>query len=299
MTADRPGAARRVDMALALAADGEFAAAQDAAAQACALDPGWPDAWFVLAECAERNGDVAAANRAYRECLACDSTDRLGAGARLALLGAAPMPDRLPAAHVKTLFDETAARFEESLIDRLDYRAPQLLADAIRPHLDHLPSPRTVIDLGCGTGLAGAQVRAWATRLDGIDLSPAMIAEAARKQVYDSLRIADLLAADDIAHRYALAIAADVLCYLGDLAPAFAAIAARLVPGGYLAFTVEEGQGEPFRLGPAQRYRHDPAALRSWLAAAGFDVVSAQRATLRLERRAPVAGLVIVARKTA
>ena len=45
----------------------------------------------------------------------------------------------------------------------------------------HLPSDLSAgcCDLGCGTGLAGVAFKDMAKRLDGMDLSPAMIAKAA------------------------------------------------------------------------------------------------------------------------
>ena len=296
--ADRSAAARRIDMALALLEAGSAAAARDLAAEACTMDPDWTDAWFVLAETSERADDRARAVEAYRHCLALEPQDRLGAGARLTLLGAAGTPDRLPHAYVRTLFDQTARRFEESLVGRLEYRAPERLMQSLEPFRGDMPSSLTVLDIGCGTGLAGILLRPWAARLDGFDLSPLMVAEARRKSIYDAVSVADLLdVPPDDAPRYGLAIAADVLCYVGDLAPAFAAIGARLIGRGHVAFTVEAGSGAPYALGPAQRFRHDPHAIERWLAEAGFDRLACERAVLRRERREPVDGLVVVARR--
>ena len=49
-----------------------------------------------------------------------------------------------------------------------------------------------ILDLGCGTGLAGAAFKPLAARLDGVDLSPAMIEKARARQIYDHLQVADL-----------------------------------------------------------------------------------------------------------
>ena len=295
--ADRGAAARRIDMALALLEAGSAVEARDLASEACTLDPDWTDAWFVLAETSERTDDRARAIAAYRRCLALEPQDRLGAGARLALLGAVGTPDRLPNAYVRTLFDQTARRFEESLVGRLEYRAPERLMQALEPFRADMPSPLAVLDIGCGTGLAGVLLRPWAARLDGFDLSPLMVAEARRKNIYDAVAVADLL---DLPHgdapRYGLAVAADVLCYVGDLAPAFAAIRARLIGRGHLAFTVEAGSGHPYALGATQRFQHDPHAIERWLAGAGFERLACERTVLRRERREPVDGLVVVAR---
>src|SRR6185312_3401290 len=42
-----------------------------------------------------------------------------------------------------------------------------------------------MLDLGCGTGLAGTAFAPLADRLVGVDLSPAMVAQAENKQLYD------------------------------------------------------------------------------------------------------------------
>ena len=45
----------------------------------------------------------------------------------------------------------------------------------------------SVLDLGCGTGLAGAAFRPFCDWLVGVDLSPAMLAQARDKGLYDRL----------------------------------------------------------------------------------------------------------------
>jgi predicted TPR repeat methyltransferase len=285
-------------MALALLAADAPAEALASARQACELDPDWPDAWFVLADCASRADEPAVSVEAYRRCLDLDPTDRLGASLRLALLAAAPAPDRIPAAHVRQLFDEYAASFEQSLVDRLAYQGPGLLEQAIARHLADMPAPLTVIDIGCGTGLAGAAVRRFAGRLDGFDLAPRIVEAARRKGIYDAVWVADLFDGPVSGRdEYGLAVAADMLCYVGDLAPAFEAIARFLRPAGWLAFTVETGETASWSLGIAQRFRHRPDAVRQWLLDTGFQPEYLESATLRLERREPVAGLVVLARR--
>src|SRR5581483_7481973 len=97
----------------------------------------------------------------------------------------------------------------------------------------------SILDLGCGTGLAGQVFAPLASRLDGVDLSPAMIAKAEARGLYDHLAVADLetgLAqpqAFGLAPAYDLILAADTLVYLGDLRGVFRAAAARLAPDGF------------------------------------------------------------------
>jgi predicted TPR repeat methyltransferase len=49
-----------------------------------------------------------------------------------------------------------------------------------------------VLDLGCGTGLAGERFRRSCSWLEGVDLSGGMIALARRKALYDVLEVGGL-----------------------------------------------------------------------------------------------------------
>ncbi|WP_431268756.1 class I SAM-dependent DNA methyltransferase [Dankookia sp. P2] len=180
---------------------------------------------------------------------------------------------------------------------RLDYRTPALLAALLaRAGLAPRRALR-VLDLGCGTGLSGAALAGFARRLEGLDLSPRMLAEARKRGLYDALHEADLL--DWLPGRpggFELIAAADVLNYLGDLAPALTAIAGALAPGGVAAFSVEAGAGAPFALGEAMRYRHDPDHVAALAAAAGLVLLAREEAVLRMEKGAPVVGALFVLR---
>jgi predicted TPR repeat methyltransferase len=50
------------------------------------------------------------------------------------------------------------------------------------------------LDLGCGTGLAGAAVRPFCDWLIGVDASPGMIAQARHKQIYNDLEVGEVAA---------------------------------------------------------------------------------------------------------
>ena len=194
--------------------------------------------------------------------------------------------------YVRHLFDQFSADYDARMRGQLAYAAPEILgalADSVMPGRDGL----RVLDLGCGTGLAGEVFRARARQLDGMDLSPAMIAKARAKQIYDQLSVGDIetaLAAPGPG--YDLMIAADTLVYLGDLDPVLRGARARLLPDGYFLFTVERG-GEGFQLGPKRRWRHGEAYLRQAAARAGFRLAGMLAASPRQEAKEPVEGLAI------
>ena len=157
----------------------------------------------------------------------------------------------------------------------------------------------SMLDLGCGTGLGGAAFRPFVDWLVGVDLSPAMIAQAATKGLYDRLVAADLAEAlaDEAADaaKYHLILAADVFVYVNDLAPIIAAIAHVLAPDGLLAFTVETHAGNGVKLLPTLRYAHGEAYVRAALRDAGLAVAHLARTSVRSEKGVPVDSLVVVA----
>ena len=87
-----------------------------------------------------------------------------------------------------------APRFDKHLTKNLGYRAPALIAEALSVVALGPRRFASALDLGCGTGLMGAALRGRADRLTGVDLSPAMIAKARERGVYDELIVGDAVA---------------------------------------------------------------------------------------------------------
>ena len=82
-------------------------------------------------------------------------------------------------------YDQWAPQYEQDLVDTYGYRLPDTIAEDfarwVMPHA-------TVLDAGVGTGLVGACLADLGFRdLVGLDNSPAMLAESARKGVYRAL----------------------------------------------------------------------------------------------------------------
>jgi predicted TPR repeat methyltransferase len=292
---------RRFAFGRELASRGDLTAAADLFAQAAEAEPAFAAAWFALGETAAKLGDRERAVDALTKALALDAQDRCGAALHLARLGAADPAQAMSSAYVQTLFDQYAPRFDAAL-EALAYRGPQLILDAVaraRPGATFA----AVLDLGCGTGLAGAAFRSRAAHLTGVDLSSGMIARARTKAIYGRLETAELgafLEAERTAQRrYDLVIAADVFAYLGDLAPVVQAVADVLGRGGIVAFTVETQSNDLGRddvvLGEKLRYRHGFGHVRAAMAAAGLGIIELAPAATRTEAGDPVPGLVVVA----
>jgi predicted TPR repeat methyltransferase len=273
-------------------------AAAAAFERAVAVAPQSVHAHFCLAEACLAEGQKERAIRHFRRCLELDPEDRHGAALGLAQAGGGEAPGRAPDAYVRQLFDDYAGHFDSALVDKLGYRAPALLAAALdkalggRRDLD-------VLDAGCGTGLAAPVLRPLAARLDGVDLSGAMVDKARERGLYDRLEVGELVAALEARpDAYDLVVAADVLVYFGDLEAVAAAAARALKPGGLFAFTVERAEDcASYALGAKNRYAHSPDYVEAVVTAAGFRLVSTERASTRREAGEDVPGLVVVLRR--
>lgn len=297
---------RRADYARLLAGSGDFASARELMEQALELAPRWAAGWFRLAEYAEKSGLKEAAAAGLAKVLDLAPADPFGAGLKIAVLGGRDVPSTPPSRYVEQLFDDYADRFDSALVERLGYSVPEKLATLI---FEHIGSARfsSVADLGCGTGLFGIRIRERAAFLEGFDLSANMLAKAREKRVYDRLAQADLSLSPGASGvfgpdlpfaRAELVSAADVLMYLGELAPLFSITANLIAPGGHFAFSVEDaGANEGYVLRTSLRYAHGETYVRERAAAAGFDVLLSQATVIRKDAGEPVHGRLFLARR--
>ena len=290
---------RRYKWALDHAARGELAGAADILAQTVELAPAFATAWFALGAIRDNLGDRAGAIAAWQKARDADPEDYHGARLQLARLGAGEVTPAMTEVYVRRLFDQHAETFDQSLLERLDYRGPAVLLAAVEAAAGRPLRIGSMLDLGCGTGLAGAAFRPYVDWLAGVDLSPEMVAKARAKGLYDRLAAAELgefLAAEAEARaRYHLIAAADVFVYVSDLAPVATAAAGILAPGGLFAFTVETQAVDGVVLQQTLRYAHGAAHVRAALAGAGLAALHLAEASTRTEKGMPVAGLVVVA----
>jgi len=289
---------RRFEFARDLQLKGDLPAAADLLEQAIELAPNFSSAWFTLGEMRERLGQRDAAIAAFRKARETDLHDRHGASVRLMRLGADQLGE-MPKGYVQTLFDQYAPRFEAALLGGLDYRAPQLLFKAVIATRVATKKPaffQHAIDLGCGTGLGASAFAKEVDHFIGIDLSPGMIEQARATGLYAELEVADMVdglrtKGDASAN---LLLAADAMCYVGDIAPVLMEAKRVLAPGGVFAFTLETHRGEGIIVGKGLRYAHAAEYVRGRIAATGLAVAHLEEASPRNEDNEPVQGLVVV-----
>jgi predicted TPR repeat methyltransferase len=265
--------------------------------RAVRLDDGFTECWHSRAALLSARAyetsdpaDMSFAASAWRDALA-RGVDRGEAEFAIAALGEGQAPATAPRFYVEGLFDRYADRFDKHLVEVLGYRTPGELCKlalgdaAAEAGLD-------VVDLGCGTGLCAPLLRPAAKTLVGVDLSEGMLEQARARGGYDTLHREDLV--EHLAARpgaYDLAVSADVLVYIGDLAPLFGAAHGALRPGGRLAVSVEHLDGDGrYELQPTRRYKHTRGYVEATARAAGFTVETALLAELRREGRGWIRG---------
>jgi predicted TPR repeat methyltransferase len=201
---------------------------------------------------------------------------------------------------VQHLFDECAPDFEASMLNNLNYRGHIQVREAAETTWTGPRTGLAIADLGCGTGLVGAQFRDWASggRLDGVDFAPRMLEEAKARGIFDNLILADLEPfLDQSSDNYDLLVTADTMIYLSDLSGLFNGVAKRLKPGGQFVFSLEAKHGDGWEETPKRRFRHSESYLRQVTDRAGLKFIHISPSTLRFESGMPVAGFTVAVQK--
>lgn len=199
--------------------------------------------------------------------------------------------DAAPRDYVENLFDEMAETFDDYLVNVLHYRTPSTL----KAVLDEIVGPETrfqrLLDLGCGTGLAGAALAGRAGAMWGVDLSRKMLELAKARGIYDKLEAAGMEEfLESAKETFDLVIAADVFVYTGNLARVFELVRGRSEPGALFLFSTEISDGDDYVLNPTGRYGHSRPYIERLAAGADFVVAQCARRSLRREKNEIVMG---------
>jgi len=181
--------------------------------------------------------------------------------------------------YVEKLFDNFADNYE-LVLQKLDYGVVRSLRNFTGP------VEGTLVDLGCGTGLAGLAYQAAGTRLVGVDISEKMLAQARKKGIYKELIKADIVSWLLQKPQADAFVAADVFNYIGRLESVIDAAAPIK-----LAFSTEDDHSvDTCRLTPSGRFAHNPEYVEKLLQKAGYHRIERQSSVLRTENGQPVKG---------
>lgn len=164
---------------------------------------------------------------------------------------------------VRASYDQIAEQYAEQFSDEL--RGRPLDRAMLAAFAEQVPAGRPVADLGCGPGHVTAHLAALGLPVLGIDLSPAMVAQAAKRHPEIDFRVGSMLAVDAPDGAFAGVVAFYALIHLTapERAAALREFARVLCPGG-LALVAFHIDGQMARAGEtvhADRMLEEPVSL--------------------------------------
>lgn len=269
--------------------------------KALALSPAFKAAYEGLGICYAELGERDQAITSFNRYLELDPGDNSEVKLRLAQLNAAEIPKHYPAAVMLATYEKKAQNWDA------DIQRPGeefLGPEHVREMLEQLKLPQArqldVLDIGCGTGVCGEYLRGYAKHLEGVDLSPHMLAQAQKKKYYDKLECADAISYMQGSQRsFDLIIASGVLILFGDLMPAFQAVAGLLKPGGVFVFTLYRSESDAVMVRHNLHFAHSAAYVRETVEAADLQVVLLEQKVHEYDLGKPQSGWIGALRKAA
>lgn len=253
------------------------------------LQPHFPQAWYNLACCQLRMGQRAQARQSFVRSIqqAPGNTDAVFMLSALdpSAVPPAQRPQTMPVEMVQGFFSTLAADYD-AVEATNRYQGGAVVHQALKPLVGERTGI-TVVDLGCGTGIASRPWRPVAKEITGVDFTPAM-ANAARLVRVADAPLFDKVLEEPLAGNGADVVAADVVLlvnvaqFIGNLQPLLGELGRSMKPGALLALTVEPfaapgGFGVNIDTG---RFGHEPGALRQLVAQAGLKVKQEARVQL-------------------
>jgi predicted TPR repeat methyltransferase len=115
-------------------------------------------------------------------------------------------------------YNAFAATYDSDFVAQMGYQYPKAIAQAYRSTAT--PNDVPIADIGCGTGIVAAELALPDTVIDGMDISPEMLAVAGQKSLYRRLMHVDLTGPlDAFATTYGAVLSAGTFTH-GHLGPA-------------------------------------------------------------------------------
>jgi SAM-dependent methyltransferase len=186
---------------------------------------------------------------------------------------------RYPIVDVREGYGAWVQTYEQTVQDEMDLRLLERLTT-----VDWV-SPRTVLDLACGTGRIGAWLRQRGSTatLDGVDLTPEMLDRARSRGVYRTLVVGDVAATRLPADSYELCTQSLADEHLPELGPLYREVARVARPGG--AFVIVGFHPQFLMAGMPTHFDRapgEPVTIRSYVHLLSDHVKAAHAAGWRL-----------------
>ena len=263
------------------------------------LSPAFKAAFEGLGICYTELGERDQAITYFNRYLELDPGDNNEVKLRLARLNAGEIPKRYPAGVMLTTYEKKAQNWDaDSQRPGMEFLGPR----HVREMLEELKLPQArqldVLDIGCGTGVCGEYLRGYARHLEGVDLSPHMLAQAQKKTYYNKLECTDAIGYMQGCQRmFDLIVASGVLILFGDLAPIFQAATRLLKPGGVFVFTLYRSESEAVMVRHNLHFAHSADYVRETAESADLQIVLLEQEVHEYDLGEPQPGWIVALRK--
>ena len=277
--------------------------------KAILIKPNYAQAYFNLGNTLKELGSLEDALNNYKIAIAIEPSFSEKCEHIIATING-HNPLRANDAYVAELFDGYAKNFDSSLVGPLNYKTPTIIANYLKLLITSKNTKLDILDLGCGTGLAGEALIGLAKNLVGIDLSKEMLKLANAKNIYNRLVQAEIHHAisNEKDESFDVVVSSDVFVYIGDLKDIFDGVYNILRAGGFFAYSVEALNSidniekifpsSEYQLNDTGRYSHSSTYLMNLIDPKQFTLHKMKFEQIRLEKGLPVMGYVVVMQKS-
>jgi predicted TPR repeat methyltransferase len=155
-----------------------------------------------------------------------------------------------------------------------------------------------ILDLGCGTGLAGEHLVSLKGKMTGVDLSPKMLEKAKQRGIYDELIQGELIQFLDAQKAtFDVVVCADVFIYIGDLTPVFRGVRRALREDGLFCFSLEASADSDVVVRESFRFAHSAAYIERLARENQFAVEEMTPTVIRQDKEATIEGYLVALRR--
>lgn len=238
--------------------------------------------WMNGAACLLKKGDRPRAEDYYQRAYQLNPDDE-SVNFLLSAMRGKKVYSSAPRSYVENLFDQYAVNYDTHMMNVLGYHLPQVLRELLLQHEKNSSELKTLLDLGCGTGLVGLALADKSKRLVGVDVSQYMLGKADLKKVYDELNHRSIM--DYLKHtseQFDWVVMLETCEYLGDLKELCSLLPKVMNEQSIFAFNVEPcSSPQDYQLNITGRYAHSEAYVSRLIQSSGMRVVLSETLPLR------------------
>tara|TARA_B100000902_G_scaffold199643_1_gene190300 strand:+ start:67 stop:1785 length:1719 start_codon:yes stop_codon:yes gene_type:complete len=243
------------NLALSLKAQGKKRDALNYLLNAIQIETKSAKIYFNLAEIYLSMNDINQSQKFLNETIKLDPNHE-GAKLKSEILNG-HFKGKIPLKYLERHFDDYSETFDKYLLSTLHYKVPLAFSKIMKSKYEKNYSLNNILDLGCGTGLCGIQIKNNFNKLVGIDISKQMLNKAKQRSIYTKLICTDIINfLKNTKQKYEIIMAADVLIYLGDLNQLFKFVRNVMFNNARFIFSTEETKKGEYMINQNGRFSH-------------------------------------------